>query len=436
MEGIDMGNRVALINCTILDGSENMKPQENMTVVIEDEKITEIGKDISSNGCKVIDLEGKYLLPGLINAHVHLPGSGKPKKGESQNADSVKKLMKNPITKYIVKKMCQGYAKTELMSGTTTIRTVGGLDNIDSTIRDEINSDKYLGPRMLVSDMAVSVTGGHMAEVLAYVGDSPSECRECVRKIAKQNPDLIKLMITGGVLDAKVKGEPGILKMPLDYVTAACDEAHKLGLKVAAHTESPEGVLVALKGGVDTIEHGAMPNEEMIELYKEKGAANICTISPALPLSTFPSELTHSNELTRYNGKVVMDGIIEAAKECLENDIPVGLGTDAACPFVTHYNTWRELFLFHKYVGVSKAFALHTATLSNARILEIDDVTGSIEVGKCADLFIANGNPLDDLYHLSKPYMVVMKGNIIKNPKIKKFKNIDLELDKTFERLT
>ena len=430
-----MGNKVALINCSILDGSENMKLQENMTVVIEDEKIAEIGKDISVSGCKVIDLNGKYLLPGLINAHVHLPGSGKPKKGESQNADSVKRLMKNPITKYIVKKMCQGYARTELMSGTTTIRTVGGLDNIDSSIRDDINSGKYLGPRMLVSDMAVSVTGGHMAEVLAYVADSPLECRECVKKIAKGKPDLIKLMITGGVLDAKVKGEPGILKMPLDYVTAACDEAHKLGLKVAAHTESPEGVLVALKGGVDTIEHGAKPNDEMIALYKEKGAANICTISPALPLSTFPSEITHSNDLTKYNGKVVMDGIIEAAKECLKNDIPVGLGTDTACPFVTHYNTWRELFLFHKYVGVSTTYALYTATLGNAKILGIDDITGSVEVGKSADLLVIDGNPTDDLYNLSKPYIVVIRGKLIKNPKLKKFKDIDKELDKAFAKI-
>lgn len=430
-----MGNKIALINCSLLDGSENMKLQENMTVVIQDEKIAEIGENISVSGCKVIDLKGKYLLPGLINAHVHLPGSGKPKKGESQNADSVKRLMKNPITRYIVKKMCQGYAKTELMSGTTTIRTVGGLDNIDSSIRDDINSGKYLGPRMLVSDMAVSVTGGHMAEVLAYVADSPSECKECVRKIAKGKPDLIKLMITGGVLDAKVKGEPGILKMPLDYVAAACDEAHKLGLKVAAHTESPEGVLVALKGGVDTIEHGAKPNDEMIALYKEKGAANICTISPALPLSTFPSEITHSNELTRYNGKVVMDGIIEAAKECLKNDIPVGLGTDTACPFVTHYNTWRELFLFHKYVEVSTSYALYTATLGNAKILGIDDITGSVSVGKSADLLVIDGNPMDDLYNLSKPYIVVMRGKLIKNPKLKKFKDIDKELDKAFSKI-
>ena len=430
-----MGNKIALINCSLLDGSENMKLQENMTVVIQDEKIAEIGENIYVSGCKVIDLKGKYLLPGLINAHVHLPGSGKPKKGESQNADSVKRLMKNPITRYIVKKMCQGYAKTELMSGTTTIRTVGGLDNIDSSIRDDINSGKYLGPRMLVSDMAVSVTGGHMAEVLAYVADSPSECKECVRKIAKGKPDLIKLMITGGVLDAKVKGEPGILKMPLDYVAAACDEAHKLGLKVAAHTESPEGVLVALKGGVDTIEHGAKPNDEMIALYKEKGAANICTISPALPLSTFPSEITHSNELTRYNGKVVMDGIIEAAKECLKNDIPVGLGTDTACPFVTHYNTWRELFLFHKYVEVSTSYALYTATLGNAKILGIDDITGSVSVGKSADLLVIDGNPMDDLYNLSKPYIVVMRGKLIKNPKLKKFKDIDKELDKAFSKI-
>lgn len=430
-----MKNKITLTNCIILDGNENMKPKKNMSIVIENDLISYIGDKPESNDSEIIDLKGKYVLPGLINAHVHLPGNGKPSKRGGRNPDSVKRLMGNPIIYSVIKKMCAYYGKMELLSGTTTIRTVGGLGKIDSSIRDSVNSGKMIGPRMLVSDMAISVPGGHMAGVLAYSAGSPEECKSYVNKIAEGKPDLIKLMITGGVLDAKVKGEPGVLKMPLKYVEAACDEAHKLGFKVAAHTESTEGVLVALKGGVDTIEHGAMPNDEIISLYKEKGAADICTISPALPLATFPVEVTNSDELVQYNGKVVMDGIIEAAKECLANDIPVGLGTDTACPFVTHYNMWRELFLFHKYVKVSPSFALYSATLGNAEILGIENETGSVSVGKSADLFIASGNPLDDLSILSKPYMVVFKGKVMRNPKVKKNVEIEKNLDLAFARL-
>ena len=412
-----------------------MEPQENVTVTVENGCILSIGRNPALKNSEIIDLNGRYLLPGLINAHVHLPGSGKPSQRGAQNPDTVKKLLGNPISHFILRKMCENYAKTELLSGTTTIRTVGGLATIDSTIRDRINSGKTVGPRMLVSDMAVSVPGGHMAGVLAYEAKSPEECREYIRKIAENKPDLIKLMITGGVLDATVKGEPGTLKMSLEFVEAACDEAHKLGLRVAAHVESTEGLLVALKGGVDTIEHGAKPNEEIISLFKERGSADICTISPAIPLATLPPELTRSNELTQYNGKIVMDGIIESAVACIANGIPVGLGTDTACPFVTHYNMWREVFLFHKYVGVTIAFALHTATLGNARILGIEDETGSIAIGKSADFVVVDGNPLEDLSVLSKPYMVVIKGKLLRKPKVRKIAVIEDNLDRAFLKI-
>ena len=428
-------NTITFKNCFVLDGSENMKPQENVTVTIENGRILSVGGNPAPENSELVDLNGRYLLPGLINAHVHLPGSGKPGQRSAQNPDTVKKLMGNPLSRFIARKMCENYAKTELLSGTTTIRTVGGLATIDSTIRDRINSGKAVGPRMLVSDMAVSVPGGHMAGVLAYEAKSPEECREYIGKIAGKKPDLIKLMITGGVLDATAKGEPGILKMPLAFVEAACDEAHKRGLRVAAHVESPEGVFVALKGGVDTIEHGAKPDEEIISLFKERGAADICTISPAIPIVAFPQTLTRSNELIQYNGKIVMDGIIASAAACIANGIPVGLGTDTACPFVTHYNMWREIFLFHKYVGVSTAFALHTATLGNARILGVEDETGSIATGKSADFVVVDGNPLEDLSVLSKPYMVVMKGKLLWKPKVRKIAVIEDHFDRAFSKL-
>ena len=124
------------------------------------------------------------------------------------------------------------------------------------------------------------------------------------------------------------------------------------------------------------------------------------------------------------------EGIIHCAKACLENDIPVGLGTDTGCPYVTHYDMWRELYYFHKYCDVSNTFALYTATKRNAQIAGIGNITGSIEAGKCADFVVTANNPLDDLTALRDIEMVVTQGKIIDQPKVKKDPEIEQELDK------
>lgn len=420
----------AIANANIISGKLNDGVQSGKYVIVEDGKIAKITSDKAAiDGLKVVDLNGKYLIPGLINLHVHLPGSGMPKDTKKQNKKTVRMLMNHALTKYIVYRMCANYAKVELMSGVTTIRTVGGLDDIDSRIRDNGAKGKLKAPRVLASNMAVSVKDGHMAGLLAYEAKDPEDGRRYVREIAKTNPDLIKLMITGGVLDAKKEGEPGVLRMSPEIVKACCDEAHKLGFKVAAHVESPLGVTVALEGGVDTIEHGANVGEHELELFKQNGSAHVLTISPTIPLCMFDLSVSGGTPLHKVNGKVVFEGMLDCAKKCLENDIPVGLGTDTACPFVTHYDMWRELRYFQKYLGVSNEFAIHTATEVNAKIAGIDDETGTIEEGKSADFMIVDGNPLENLEALRNPKAVALRGEIINNPKVKKFQYVEDELD-------
>ena len=421
----------AFINGKILDGTKDMEVQEGLCILTDGKHIVDIvSSDSDLTGYEKIDLQGKYILPGLINMHVHLAGNGKPQKKQRDNEKLVRTIMSSALTKAVAYKMVCGFAKDELLSGVTTIRTVGGLGNFDTKLRDEIAAGKKTGPRILAANQGISVPGGHMAGSVAVAAGSVSEALQHVEESKKENVDLIKLMITGGVLDAKEKGVPGELKMEPEMVRAVCEKAHAEGYIISAHVESPEGVRVALENGVDSIEHGAKLDEEMITLFKEKHAFLCTTLSPALPYALFERSITNASEVEQYNGNVVFEGIIDCAKAALANDIPVVLGNDVGCPWITQYDFWRELYYFHKYVGVSNAFALYTATKHSAEMAGIDDITGSIEKRKCADMIVTSQNPLEDLRALRHVDMVIANGTLIRNPKIKKKIQVEAELDK------
>ena len=421
----------AFINGKILDGTKDMEVQEGLCILTNGKKIVDIvptGSDL--DGYERVDLGGKYILPGLINMHVHLAGNGKPQKKQRDNEKLVRRIMSSSLTRAVAYKMVCGFAKDELLSGVTTIRTVGGLGNFDTKLRDEISAGKKTGPRILAANQGISVPGGHMAGSVAVAAGSVSEALQHMEESKKEKVDLIKLMITGGVLDAKEKGVPGELKMKPEMVRAVCEKAHADGYIVSAHVESPEGVRVALENGVDSIEHGAKLDEEMIRLFKKENAFLCTTISPALPYALFDRSITNASEVEQYNGNVVFEGIIDCAKAALANDIPVVLGNDVGCPWITQYDFWRELYYFHKYVGVSNAFALYTATKRSAEMAGIDDITGSIEKGKCADMIVTSQNPLEDLRALRHVDMVIANGVVINHPQIKKRPQVEAELDK------
>lgn len=414
-----------------------MQVQEGQVILVENERITELlpaeeaGKrNLKASGYEEIDLQGKYILPGLINMHVHLAGNGKPQKKQRDNEALVKKIMSNGLTKAIAYNMVCGFAKDELYSGVTTIRTVGGLGDFDTRLRDDIVAGKKPGPRILAANEGISVPGGHMAGSVAIAADSVEEALQHLETSKAQKVDLVKLMITGGVLDAKEKGVPGELKMAPEMVKVVCDKAHTMGYMVAAHVESPEGVKAALKNGVDSIEHGAKADEEMISLFKEHNAFLCTTLSPALPYALFDRSITNASEVEQFNGNVVFEGIIDCAKAAIANDIPVVLGNDVGCPWITQYDFWRELYYFHKYVGVSNAFALYTATCRGAEMAGIGDITGTLEPGKCADMIVVEKNPLEDLRVLRNVDMVIVQGKVIRAPKVKKKQIVETELDK------
>ena len=425
--------RYAFQHGIIIDGTRAMEPLEGKAVLVNGDRIEAIidPSDIPSS-CTCIDLKGKYLLPGLINMHVHLAGNGgngSPQK-QRDNAKLVRLLFSNPLSAAAAHALVASYAKTQLMSGVTTIRTVGGLKDLDTRVRDEIAIGKRVGPRILAANMAVSVPGGHMAGSVATESRSIEEAVEAASAAINERVDLVKVMITGGVLDAKEKGTPGEMKMRPEMVRAICKKAHAYGLPVAAHVESTEGVRVALQNGVDSVEHGAQPTEEIVDLFKSTGSSLTCTLSPTLPYALFDRTVSGASEIEQYNGQIVFEGIRDMAQAALDNGIPLALGNDVGCPWITQYDFWRELVYLTKFTTATPQDALYAATLGGATCAGIDQEAGSVEAGKCADLIVVNDNPLENLTTLRNVEMVMTRGRLIEHPTVKRTPAIDAQLDR------
>lgn len=417
----------------VFTGEDDHPFTSQKNIYIENGFISKISDTIEpiEKGYELINAKGMYVMPGLINLHVHLFGSGKPSKllGGGGLQKQVLAFCKTKLGRRVLMKILRGNLETILYSGVTTVRSVGDFYYSDVEIRNLIQQNLIAGPRLYVSGPAITVPGGHGDGTFAITGTTPEQLKELVHINKKHQVDLIKICVTGGVMDAKKKGEPGEVKMNLAQTRAVCEEAHKLGYHVASHTESPEGVRIALEGGVDTIEHGSLLDTHTIEVFQKHQASFICTLSPALPLASLPASKTKLNDLTHYNANIVLKNMIEGCKQAIEHHIPVGLGTDASCPYVTQYNMWRELSYFVKEIGVSNAFALHTATLVNAKILGIEDITGSITIGKSADILLLKENPIENLRALASIEHMLVRGRLIKQPRYKKNMEIEKELD-------
>ncbi|SEJ05249.1 metal-dependent hydrolase family protein [Paenibacillus polymyxa] len=441
-----MGTGYALKNCNVIYGDTKKDVEKMMTILIhEDGLIQEIGKANNlaiPSHYQTIDLSGKYVMPGLINAHVHLFADGKPftlSVSEGLLNFAFHHILDTRLGRSVLKKRVKKNALTALHSGVTTMRSVGEFFYTDAQLRNEINANQFVGPNLLASGYFLSVTGGHGAPYLALTGDSPWEARRNVRINVKNGVDLIKICVTGGVTDATMVGEAGRLQMTEEEVAAVCEEAHKNGMRVAAHVESTEGVRIALKGGVDTIEHGAEMDEEIIRLYQNnpralKGyTALIPTLQAGYPIAKLDTSLTKVNETVKENSRLVYDSMLKGLRQAVEHEIKIGIGTDAAMSYVTHYDMWRELDHHMRQTKLNAGQVIEWATKSNAEILGIDHLTGSIDIGKQADLIVLEHNPLDNIKALSNVAMVMVKGNLIPTPSVTRIQEVDELLDSVWK---
>jgi imidazolonepropionase-like amidohydrolase len=425
----------ALTNCRIINGT-GTGIQENMSILISHGKIKQLGKVTEvkiPEGYNNLDLNGHYVMPGLINAHAHLFGSGKPMKAISggKSQEKLAGLLNTKLGRKVLDRMVKDHVMSALNSGVTTIRAVGDLFYTDVKIRDQIDLGKLSGPRLLAAGKAISVTGGHGSGSFAAIADSPWEARKAVRKNIHEQVDLIKICVTGGVTDSRVIGQAGRLAMTLEEISAVCDEAHKIGFLVAAHAESSEGVRLALLGGADTIEHGSVFDQEIIELFLNNPkslrgySCLIPTLYPAITICKLNPKDTLMSPVNVENSNIVFEGMVQGLRKASKAGVLIGLGTDASCPFVTQYNTWRELDYTVRYGGITPEAAILNATGNNARILGIDHITGTLEPEKAADLIVVKENPLTDLHSLSQVELVMRGELVLDKPKVKKIPQVE-----------
>ncbi|MFC4242549.1 amidohydrolase family protein [Gryllotalpicola reticulitermitis] len=385
------------------------------------------------------DLTGRFVVPGLINAHAHLFSDGKPLPSvlTSKSLESpVTLFFHSPAGKALLRRRARTNALTQLYSGVTTLRTVGDVRYEVVALRDQIEAGRLIGPRIQASGPLLAVSGGHGAPLIALVGDDPWTARRNVRINVRKGVNSIKISATGGVTDARAVGEAGRPQMTWEELVAICEEAHSAGIVVAAHAQSREGVMRALSAGVDTIEHGSDLDDAIIALFKDNPrslrgwSALIPTFQAAIPLANLSQGVTGVNDIVRANAKMVVDRMVRGAKEAIDNGVAVGMGSDSALTFATHYNAWRELDFAVRHAGLTPAQALHAATQANAEILGLADQTGSIAAGKAADLVVLSANPLDGFRAFMGVELVVARGDVIERPEISRFPEIEQHLDR------
>lgn len=390
-------HNVRLIDC-ISDNS-----LEGYDVLVNNQHIIKVDKKITppENSC-VYNLEGKTILPGLIDAHVHLVFDA--------SVDAISNIVAEIIEhKSITLLKAAKNAECHLDHGVTTVRDLGGPIDILNQLKQAINSGLINGPRILTSGEVITITGGH-CHFMGYEVDDENGARRATRQAIKNLADVIKVMATGGASTPGSKLE--LTQFSENEIRVIVEEAHKQDRKVATHANGLEGLRNAVKAGVDSVEHGTYADDNLLDLMAEKGTWYIPTMSPAVIILEKGHGILPELKIKGvYNRWIIRQEVISKA---IQRKIPMAAGTDGGIGMNPHGNVSQEVELFSK-MGLSPMEAIWTATRRAADLLGISDSVGTVVSGKLADLIVVDGNPLDDLRLLKKPSLVMKDGVIVKD---------------------
>lgn len=400
--------QLALVGGTVIDGVSD-EPIRGGVVLIKGGRIHRVSRRARvPKGYRVVDASGQTILPGLIDAHVHLCLNGEV------HYEGV--LLKDPPALMAVKAVA--YARRLLEIGYTTVRDMGAPARVVISLREAIASGIVPGPRILAPGRVITATGGHADflplglkkdDGLGRVADGPWEVRRAVREQLKARADFIKFCATGGVLDPQT--EPGVQEYSEEEMRALIAEAHRAGKRVAAHAQGTEGIKAALRAGVDTIEHGIFLDEEAVDLMRERGVHFVPTLAAPHNLLRY-GEGAGLPPYALRKAKEVREAHIESFKLALETGVAIAAGTDAGTPFNRHGDNALELELMVQH-GMTPLEAVKAATSRAAAALGLEEV-GSLEEGKIADVLLVQGDPLEDIGILRdrERISLVLKGGV------------------------
>lgn len=405
---------VVLRAARMIDGTGKAVVQ-NAVVVVTDNMITAVGTASQVQvpaGAKIIDLGDVTLMPGFVDAHTHVIGRilGDPNGSTAavKDYDAFAAILGTRNANNI------------LLAGFTTIRNVGAGNFDDMALRKAINEGFVPGPRMQAAGHSLGITGGHCDEngfkpglmdkgIEQGIANGPEEIRAAVRYQVKYGADVIKTCATGGVLS---EGDAvGATQYTYEEMKALVDEAHKLERKVAAHAHGTEGIKIAVRAGVSSIEHGSFMDEEAAKLMAEKGTYLVPTLMAGEQVEKLPKSGVLKGLIAEkaLAAAVAMRNGIKIAKK---NNVKIALGTDSAV--IPHGTNCHEFTLLVEWGGLTPMESIVAGTMGGSTLLGWEKRIGSIEVGKWADFAAVAGDPLTDIHRMESVVFVMKNGVVYK----------------------
>jgi len=416
------GKVLVLKAARMFDGKSNSLTSPGL-VLVTDNKITAVGSGASvPTGAEIIDLGDATLLPGFIDAHTHVT---------MMHSDDWKQRELDTLQKTIPEQTLDATvnARITLMAGFTTVRDVGSHDYMDVGLRNAIRNGKVPGPRMLVSVHAIGSTGGHCDESAGFreglfghetgpeegVVNGADQARYAVRLMHKYGADIIKTCASGGVLSPA--DDVDTPQLTQEELNAIVDEAHALRRKVATHCHGAEAGKRAILAGVDSIEHGTFLNDEDLQLMKQRGTYLVPTLMAVQGLDEQIKKGLYLPPLIQMKAQLAIDNIRKTFQKAMADGVNIGLGTDAAV-----YPHGRNGEEFHQMtdLGMKPIDALKAGTSSDAKLLGIADRTGTLDVGKLADVVAVPGDPTQKIRATEHVFFVMKEGIVYKNDRASK----------------
>jgi imidazolonepropionase-like amidohydrolase len=388
----------AIVGATLvnLEGGASLT---NAVVVIDRERIRAIEREVPA-GAEVLRADGLYLLPGLVNLHVHLglvlPGKMEAELSDETDAELALRMASN--------------ARKSLEAGVTTIRLPGDARHADIALKGAIERGEVQGPRIESAGEMVDITAGHGAD--GETADGPHELRKAVRREIAAGATWIKIAISGGI--ATAKGDIAEALMTDDEIEAVIDAAHRFGVKVTAHSGSPQATSTAVRLGIDSIEHGYFLTREVLREMKARGTYFVPTIVVSQPKTMPFFERIGSPPWYLERVKSVGPRHFEALRMAIEEGVAIGLGTDQF-PFEENDGTTATVRELEYYVeaGMTPLAALRSATIEAARLLGVEKDIGTLESGKYADLIAVRSDPTRSVTALREIVLVMKGGDVV-----------------------